>query len=294
MFSHRYFKTSTRVLLQVSALLAIAAVCAACGSSAPLSVSQATQSRQSSVTITARDNSFEMPATFPGGTVEVTLNNLGRLPHGAQLARIHNNVSQNQVLTALKKGEQALFPLVSFEGGPGPVFPGHSQVVRLNLPSGNYLALSFVRDSDNIAQAAKGMYRAFTVSGSPTPTPAPGSPRTNGQVALIDSAIRLPSTIRSGPIVLGVRNHGKQPHEMVLLSLKPGKTEHDATAFLQNPRGTAPFTYMGGIAALSPGGMGWVNLNLAPGSYVALCTLPDARSGKPLYSMGMATPFTVR
>lgn len=290
---YRYFKTFTRAVPRVSTLLAIALLVAACGSSAPLSVSQSTLSQQASVTITARDNSFEMPATFPGGTVEVTLNNLGKRPHEAQLVRIKNNVSQNQVLTALKTGEQAIFPLVTFEGGPGPVFPGHSQAVRLNLPSGNYLALSFVRDSDNIAQTAKGMYRAFTVSGSPTPTPAPGQPRTNGQVALIDSAIRLPSTIRSGPIVLGVRNHGKQPHELVLLNLKPGKNEHDATAFLQNPRGTAPFIYLGGMAALSPGGMGWVNLNLAPGNYVALCTLPDA-SGAQLYSKGMATPFTVR
>ena len=293
MFSHRYFIISKRAVPRMIALLVIALLAVACSSSAPLAVSQAPVSRQSGITIIARDNSFEMPATFPGGTVEVTLNNLGKRPHQAQLVRINNNVSQNQVLTALKKGEQALFSLVTFEGGPGSVFAGHSQVVRLNLPSGNYLALSLVRDSDNIAQAAKGMYRFFTVSGSPTPTPATGQPRTNGQVALIDSAIRLPSTIRSGPIVLGVRNHGKQPHELTLLSLKPGKTEHDATAFLQNPRGTAPFLYAGGMAGLAPGGMGWVNLNLAPGNYLALCTLPDA-SGTPLYSKGMVTPFIVR
>lgn len=281
-------------MLRMAALLAIAAVCVACGSSGSLSVSQDTVRWQSNITIIARDNVFDMPGTFPGGTVEVTLVNLGRLPHQAQLARLNNNASQAQVTNALKKGEQALFPLVTFEGGPGAVFAGQSQVVRLNLPSGHYIALCLVRDSDNISHAAKGMYRFFTVSGSATPTPSPEQPRTNGRVALIDSAIRLPSTIRSGPIILGVRNHGKQPHELALLSLKNGKTEHDVTTFLQNPRGTPPFIYVGGMAALSPGLSGWINLNLPRGEYVALCTLPNATSGKPLYSMGMATPFTVR
>jgi hypothetical protein len=293
-FSHCSFIPSGRAVLRMVALLAILLLCAACGSSKPLSVAQVATSQQSGITIIARDNRFEMPATFPGGTVEVTLNNLGRLVHGAQLVRIHNNVSQNQVLSALRKGEHAIFPLVTFEGGPGPVFAGHSQVVRLNLPSGNYLALSLVRDGDTMVQAARGMYRFFTVSGSPTPTPAPGMPRTNGQVALIDSAIRLPNTIRSGPIVLRVRNFGKQPHELTLLSLKPGKTEHHAIAFLQHPQGPAPFTYMGGMAALAPGLTGLLNLNLPRGNYVALCTLPDAKGGRPLYSMGMLTPFTVR
>jgi hypothetical protein len=48
-----------------------------------------------------------------------------------------------------------------------------------------------------------------------------------------------------------------------------------------------------GVKPISGGRELWVELNLEPGDYVAICLIPDAASGAPHALSGSIAPFTV-
>ena len=53
-----------------------------------------------------------------------------------------------------------------------------------------------------------------------------------------------------------------------------------------------PFTFAGGVGTIAPGATAWADLDLAPGSYIALCVVQGAAQ-TPHVDMGMVTLFTV-
>ena len=57
--------------------------------------------------------------------------------------------------------------------------------------------------------------------------------------------------------------------------------------------GAPPFEDAGGLQGIDPGESGWLNLDLQPGNYVALCHIPDPASGKAHEELGMVLPFSV-
>jgi hypothetical protein len=58
----------------------------------------------------------------------------------------------------------------------------------------------------------------------------------------------------------------------------------------QTPPPADPFA---GIQAMGPGGTGWFSMDLTPGTYVALCFVPDDETGQPHAAMGMVKFFNV-
>ena len=68
----------------------------------------------------------------------------------------------------------------------------------------------------------------------------------------------------------------------------------DIASFFQTPSGPPPFEETGGMAALVAGGSGWIKIHLEPGNYAALSFIPNERTGKPQFTLGMILPFTVR
>ena len=56
---------------------------------------------------------------------------------------------------------------------------------------------------------------------------------------------------------------------------------------------SAEMTTVGGIGWLSPGQVAWTEVDLEPGTYVALCYVFDPGTGMPHAAMGMAAVFTV-
>jgi uncharacterized cupredoxin-like copper-binding protein len=297
MFTRQHSTTLSRTLMQPVALFALVTLFAACasssaGNSASVTPTATQQPSLPSITIKAKDYSFDMPDTLQAGLVDVTMMNEGTQPHQVQFARLNDGVTQAQTLAALKKGLDAFVPLFTFEGGANTVDPGQSQQVILNLPAGQYMAQCFVSGSDNIPHLAKGMYKFFTVTGSSTTTQA-SMPQVSGQVSLKNFSFVVPTTINAGSLTWQVTNQGTQPHEMDLLKLAPGKDVPDMLAFLRKPAGPPPFTDAGGMGALAPGLSAWVKLNLTSGKYVALCFVPDPTTGKPHFALGMMTSFTV-
>jgi hypothetical protein len=59
------------------------------------------------------------------------------------------------------------------------------------------------------------------------------------------------------------------------------------------PSGPPPFEAVGGIESFSAGGSGYMTLDLQPGTYVAICNVPDPASGISHAQLGMIKQFTV-
>ncbi len=284
------------VIILLSAMIATVVI-AACGSqsSAPSGTTPTTTTQQAipKIIIKAVDFSYEQPQTVSAGLVDVTLVNNGSQPHQMQLARITNGNFDEFKTTLDKKGPGAALGLSTLYGGVNTLDPGQSGEAILNLPSGQYASICFVSGADNVAHYMKGMIIHFSVTGLPNGSLA--QPKSTAEIMLKDFTFVLPNTIPAGPVILKVTNQGPQPHELDLLKLAQGKTLEDAKTFLNsnNPAGPPPFTDAGGMGALALGSSAWLKLTLQPGNYVAVCFVPDAKTGKPHYMLGMNSSFTV-
>jgi len=61
-----------------------------------------------------------------------------------------------------------------------------------------------------------------------------------------------------------------------------------------NPAGPPPFTAVGGLQTVGIDGDGYVNLNLEPGEYAAICRVTEPKSGLSHVHLGMIKGFTVQ
>src|SRR5262249_239277 len=221
------------------------------------------------VTITAVDYGYLMPETITlqARLVHVPLVNNGTQPDQAQVARLNPGVTRAQVLDELvtKRDLAAAFALFTFMGGPDTISPGYGQETILSLSAGSYVLLCFVEGPDGIPHIDKGMIHFFTVS------PAQDQrtlPQADGEVVMQDFRFHLPQVItQSRPLTLHVTSQGTDPHELNIVKLAQGKGIRDIAAFFQSPSGPPPFEELGGLAALAPGGSGWIKIHLEPGTY---------------------------
>jgi hypothetical protein len=102
-----------------------------------------------------------------------------------------------------------------------------------------------------------------------------------------------------------VENTGQQPHELLLARSSEPVTAEQVLAMLTSEgddEGATPvdggptfadLTPAGGLGWLSPGQVAWTELDLQPGTYVALCFVFDPQTGMPHAMMGMVDVFTV-
>jgi hypothetical protein len=183
---------------------------------------------------------------------------------------------------------------MTLAGGANAVDPGAKQEVILNLQQGTYASICFVSGQDNAPHYMKGMLSKLIVtesSGNQIP-----APKDNGQIVLQDFSFTMPGSIPSGPVTLKVTNNGPQGHELDLVKPVQDKGAADVLNYLNaiHPSGPPPFTDAGGMGALQTGSSAWVKLNLQPGNYVAVCFVPDVKTGKPHFMLGMHTAFTVK
>lgn len=280
---HKFFLTLVVVLMAV--------ILAACGPAAASTIAPAANIPQ--ITIKATDYAFEAPAKIDAGLVSINLVNDGKEPHHAQLARLNDNVTLEQFQAALKQSPEAAFPLVTFAGGPGVIDPGNSQQVTVELTPGQYVLLCFVSGHDGVPHLAKGMMATMEVVKGNDQASAPEI-KADATVKLVDFSFALPAEIKAGPQVWKVVNEGKQVHEIAIIKLAEGKTMEDVANFMQSMAGEPPFADAGGLQAIDPGDAGWINLNLQPGNYVAMCHVPDPATGHAHMEMGMIMPFTVK
>lgn len=279
-------------------------------------VAQAWGTVTHNMTIVAHDNgssshfrgSFSLPSSVHAGGVKVTLINKGAAEHMAQFFKLKPGVSESRMIHKLSELFAAKTPAATAQklrellaittayGGADGEQPGARETVIEHLTPGRYVVVCLETTPQGVPHFELGMTAQFTVSGSDHFV----APASNGTIVETDHVIRLPSVIhKSRPLTLRI-NVSSQTHELQIASVPAGTTRDEILACLQNPPGSpkcklkAPPEDVTGASGLFPGGHHWIKLDLKPGTYVALCFVPDIHTGLPHALMGMVTVFVVK
>ncbi len=241
----------------------------------------------------AVDYGYEIAPAVTAGPVRMELVNHGHELHHAQVLKLE----QGKTLADLAKLSPNAPPpeWVVPIGGPGAVGPGDSSSVIQNLSAGQYAVMCWIPSlSDHKEHRMKGMVSGFKVVENKSGAPA-RMPKADLTIRMLDFGYAPSAPITAGKRNIRVVNDGPQLHEMVLAVLPPGKTAADLVSW--NPATATeppPARYLGGTVALAPGGEAIVETDLAPGNYVLICYIPDAKDGKEHFMHGMVLPFTVQ
>ena len=245
------------------------------------------------IKIDAADFSYRAPDTVSAGWVRVILTNSGTEPHHIQFLRVNDGVSVEQFEQTLKQAEGLALALTQQVGGVGAVAPSGSAQAVINLPAGQYVILCLVPSpSDHTPHHAKGMIKTLAVQ--PAMGAAADEPASDLTVRMMDFAYDLPAVLPAGPMTIKVVNDGPEPHEFNFFRLADGKTFEDVTQYLAAPDGPPPFIPVGGMNGLDKGLSGYLESDLQPGNYIAICNIPSPKAeGHPHFTLGMIKPFSV-
>ena len=260
--------------------------------------------------ITITDTGFDAPSEVAAGRVllnvtntasaseETASANLALLPAGKTIEDLAA-VFGPQMATPTSEEEavpQWIYQ-ATFAGGP-IVPPGQSVQAVVDLTPGDWVLFN---DSPGSPQQPQ----PLTVTGSAASPTAMEEPQADVDVQLQEySFIGLEKPIPAGPHLWKFTNTGSQPHIMILFRGPAGITMDQIMTLLQLPEDATPppgvpyqesdFDFnQPGSGVLSSGQTNWLALDLAPGTYIALCFVPDEQTGAPHAAMGMVQVFTV-
>lgn len=266
--------------------LKLSACVVAAAAAAPL----AAQGAPAVISVTTNDYAFVGPDTVPAGFVTFEMHNEGKEPHHITVVRLDDGKTLGDLAAVMQSHgpPPAWFVTV---GGPQATQDGTSDAT-LFLTPGNYAYICFIPSPDGVPHIAKGMVRPFTVAGA-VPTQSAAEPSGAVRVRLVDYGFEFSKPLTAGRHTLVFENPAKQPHELVLMKLAPGKTAAEAAAWVEKMEGPPPMSLAGGVTSLDPGVSVSATVDLEPGEYALLCFVPDHGDGKPHVAHGMISQITV-
>lgn len=246
--------------------------------------------KPNTVTVHAKDFAFVGPTSIPAGWTTFRLVNDGQTLHHVTLVKIGEGRTFADLMHALQK-PGAPPAWVEFLGGPNAANPhGGETNATVDLAPGTYALLCFVDVPGGVPHFVRGMARKLTVA----PAAAGGSaPAADEVVTLSDYKFAFSRPLTAGTHTFQVRNTAAQPHELELIQLAPGKTAGEMLSWIEKPNGPPPGSSVGGMSPIAPGVDGYFTATLAPGNYLLVCFLPDAKDGKPHLMHGMSETMTV-
>jgi hypothetical protein len=245
--------------------------------------------------ITATGTKFDLPPEVEADRYLVTLDNQGEEGLDAQFVQVPKGRSVDELAKALDDPNEATAWLfdATWAGGP-TVLAGNQGQTIVDLAAGKWAVI------------AEG-YAPFALSVSPViPYAHPMvDPVSAATIELSEYGFKgLTDNFKPGKQVWKVTNTGDQPHFLELVKA-PGPVTvdqvMDALMSTEDPNAVPAagaldletIEGVGGIGTISPGRTGWYVTDLEPGTYVALCFVPDRESGMPHVMMGMVGVFTI-
>lgn len=242
----------------------------------------------STVTVKTSDHAYDVPPSFSGGLVELTLDNsAGTESHEAQLIRLDEGKGLPDFRTAFAQGHPPDWAHLS--GGPGPVEPGARAVYQGALPAGTYVLMCEVPSPDGQTHMAKGMLAEVTVTAGADGT----LPEGDATISTSEFTFAGYEELSEGTQTVRVVNEGADHHHVVVFSLAPRKRLADALAFFEGKAASPIADRIGLVGGMAPGVEAARTLELARGqTYVLACFITDD-NGTPHAFKGMVAEFTL-
>ena len=226
--------------------------------------------------IVVNDDGFLVPQPLTAGRYRVTVRNesaqdahtaFGRLPDGAKFEDFD------------AMGEDTMKPVnghafvdIEFVGQPDwPAAGGGTVTGIVDLPAGTYVMF------DPIGPRAT---LKVMVEGEASTEPDPASDLT---VELAEMSITFPSLkLAAGKQTWKVVNEGALLHELAVMPVSDSLTEDDLMELFMMPEDATPvpgqptldYVPNAAIGILRPQGTSWVEVDLEPGRYLAICMIP--------------------
>lgn len=249
----------------------------------------------SEVTYTAVDYSYQGPDQLPAGWTRFTLDNRGKSRHDLMLYKIEAGKTLQDVTQALSAGGP---PDWAQSYGSTSANAGTTGSYLVDLAPGNYVMLSFGDNPQGPPDAAQGMVKMLTVTGTPPAAASVQLPQPDATINMVDYHFQVTGTLKSGSQTILLTNGGTEMHEAQVLQLKPGTTLEQFQKLLMQANGSQesqiPATPIWGMV-LSPKVSAYSTATLTAGDYVIVCFIPSPKNGgKPHYALGMISPFTVK
>ena len=243
------------------------------------------------VTVTAREFTFDAPAEIPAGLTTFRLVEGGKELHHIQLVKLEGGKTISDFQAALKAGGPPPKWAVD-AGGPNPARPGGGESnATMMLEPGNYAITCFIPSADGVPHIMKGMIRPLTVT--PAGSRRAAEPEAHVVMKLVDYAFDTSRPLTPGQHTIRIDNAGKQPHEVAIVRLAPGKSVGDFLAWVEKLQGPPPGEPIGGVSAIAPGTHQFITVDLQPGEYALVCFVLDAKDGKPHFVHGMAKQIKI-
>jgi hypothetical protein len=244
--------------------------------------------------ILAAEEGITLPEGLVSGITTITLQNDSEIDFAPTIARFIDGATMEDFMAAMQAQDFAGMLATVSALGSTAVKPGESADVTFDLTEGDYLLLNF-------GPGGPPTILPFTVAENEGEMVE--APEADVEIVMTDFAFGLPVEQVTGDAVWHFSNVGEQLHEIVIFSVDADATVEGVTAavtaaMMAATPGTQPempyeeaFAFIG----LSPEENAWMTVNLEPGTYAALCFIPDTTTTPPTSHLmhGMITLFTV-
>jgi hypothetical protein len=227
---------------------------------------------------------YTVPAEVPAGIVNVLIDNNTPAPSFPLLARLNEGVTPDDLMAAMSEGPMAAMSLLSLLGGT-LVYPDAELDFTVNLNPGVHLLLDFVSET--------APPQIFVVAGEPAAVTGPAA---DIEAVLYDFSFTLPLEIPAGPQTWHIVNNGSQWHEILFMQIDDNTTVAEVRAMVAHLAEEDPAERALPAAIWAPmiqGQEAWVTFDLAPGTYLVTCVLPDFASGQAHAHKGMVQIISV-
>jgi hypothetical protein len=294
------------VALLVLVLLALEFMPAVAQEAAPDSESLLAGFGYPELVVTTDGTDFTVPAALDAGRYHLVLENTGALSSELLITRVPDGMTADEVEAALAEADESdVPPPIVYElviAGGASAEPGDTGHVVLDLAAGDWV-FNLLGTSEETDEGID-LNKIVTVTGE---LPAVEDPAGAIQVGLTEFDFELADTVPAGPQIWQVTGAGEQPHHLVIAAVPDGTVEQQVIDLVNaffgmpaTPEAGAPpplsfedFNEVAFTGILSDGQTNWLEFDLAPGTYAAICFLPDQESGMPHVMLGMVEIFTV-
>lgn len=202
------------------------------------------------VEIGMTEYAFGMPAEVAGGTVTLEFTNNGEVVHEAAFGAIEGDRDADDIVKALDSREEPEW-LDDLAGIP-VLDPGATASMTRDLDEGRYMFICFLPvPGKGAPHATEGMVQVFDV----TADAGAEEPEVDATITATEDGFGFETPeFAAGTQTIELVNDGKKPHEFIIFSLEPGKTEKDIDKWFGSGFETdKPAAFPGGLQSIEPG-----------------------------------------